>query len=67
MEPAMNDRDHHPTTPSASPPSPRDRPAITAEVRPWARAIDGLENPILEMTDEQVAQLERRLGRAIDV
>jgi hypothetical protein len=63
----MNDRDHHPTTSSASTPSPRDRPAITEVVRPWARAIDGNENPVLEMTEDQIAQLERRLGRAIDV
>ncbi len=63
----MNDHDHQQGPPSAHPPVPRDRPAGTDLVRPWARAIDGSENPILEMTEAQIAQLERRLGRAIDV
>jgi hypothetical protein len=67
LELAMTDHEHKPPTPSAVPPAPRERPAAADAVRPWARAIDGHDNPILEMTDEQIAQLERRLGRAIDV
>jgi len=63
----MNDHQHLPPTPAAVPPSAHERNASTAAVRPWARAIDGSENPILEMTEEQITQLERRLGRAIDV
>ncbi len=63
----MSDHDHHPGTPSATPPAPNDRPGIAARVRPWAHAIDGSMDPILEMTEEQIAQLELRLGRAIDV
>lgn len=63
----MNDHDHHADAPRAIPPAPRDRSAIAQAVRPWARAIDGHETTILEMTDEQIAQLERRLGRPIDV
>jgi hypothetical protein len=63
----MNDNEHHPPTPSAVPSSAKDRPSTADMVRPWARAIDGSENPILEMTEEQIARLELRLGRAIDV
>jgi hypothetical protein len=64
---AMNDEEHRPATPAASAPSPRDHAGAAGAVRPWARAIDGTENPILEFSEEHIARLERRLGRAIDV
>jgi hypothetical protein len=63
----MNDRDHRQSAPAAVPPAPRDQSAAGGPVRPWARAIDGTDNPILEMSEEQIAKLELRLGRAIDV
>jgi hypothetical protein len=64
---AMNDEEHQPAAPAASAPSPRDQAACVGAVRPWARAIDGTENPILEFSEEHIARLERRLGRPIDV
>ena len=63
----MNDHDHQPPAADSGAPVPHPRVVGGEAVRPWARAIDGNIDSSLEMSDEQIVRLERRLGRSIDV
>jgi len=48
-------------------PSTRDQVSKGPVVRSWALAVDAVQKPEIAMSDEQLQNLAKRLGRDIDV